>query len=145
MERCFPAKSHSCFKWNVLCLESEMVAMSSWFAAWILLLSPLRMCHAGQSSSEDYEKPQELSSSRGVSAICFFCPVLTMLQISEIIKREELAEQRKNQTNKEGPDFQQRVRNLFSFQQKHWNTHWRADWTNRPSFTKHRREINRNK
>jgi len=52
---------------------------------------------------------------------------------------------KENKTNKERPDFQQRVRNLFSFQQKHWNLHWRADWRNRPSFTKHRREIDRNK
>lgn len=78
-----------------------MVAMSSWFAAQNILLSPLCVCHAGQSGSGDYEKPWELSDSRGVSAICFFCPVLTMLQIPLIIKREELAGQRKTkQTRK---------------------------------------------
>lgn len=51
---------------------------------------------------------------------------------------------RENKTNKETPDFQPRVRNIFSFQQRPWNTQWRADLANGPSFAKHRREINRN-
>lgn len=52
MERCFPAKSHSYFKWNDLCLKSEMAATSSWFAAQTILLSPLCICHLVSQAQE---------------------------------------------------------------------------------------------